>query len=71
MLWDFHGPRAERTARHHRQHLDEFVVANAVEHVQSGVEQVSEQHWAAFMVVAEEQVERLRASLKPQRGLEA
>jgi len=71
MLWDFHGPRAERTAEHQRKHRDEFVVEDAVEQVESGVEQLSEQHWAAFMIVAESQVEALRASLRPQRGLEA
>jgi len=30
-FWDFHGPSAERTARHFEQHLGEFLARHSIE----------------------------------------
>jgi hypothetical protein len=69
LLWDFFGPNAERTARHHCVHLDEFAEREGVAAAESGVEQVRDNHFAAWMVVQSADVDRVRVALRPQRGL--
>ena len=36
--WDFIGPRSEAIARHHAEHLAEFVQKNGLEGCDTGVE---------------------------------
>lgn len=68
LIWDFRGPNAEKTAEHHEIHLKDFLKMNAMENYLTGVEQVSEFHHIAFLVVEEEQMKDLRDRLKPHRG---
>jgi len=68
MIWDFRGPGAEQTARHHKIHLDEFAQARNLDFFPSGVEPMAEFHWTAYLVVGESQVPGLREILKPHRG---
>lgn len=71
LIWDFYGPDAERTAQHHLSHVLEFVRKQQLPVEGHGVEQFVEGHWMACLVVLGEQVEKLRAVLRPQRGLPA
>lgn len=66
-IWDFRGPNAEKTAEHHEIHLKDFLKMNAMERL-TGIEQVSEFHSLAFLVVEESEMKSLRNRLKPHRG---
>lgn len=68
LIWDFRGPNAEKTAEHHEIHLKDFLKMNAMENHLTGVEQLSEFHFLAFLVVDEDQMKDFRDRLKPHRG---
>lgn len=68
LIWDFRGPNAEKTAEHHEIHLKDFLKINAMDNHLSGVEQINEFHFLAFLVVDEEQMKDFRDQLKPHRG---
>ncbi len=71
LIWDFFGPHAERTARHHQRHLDEFVHRECAANAQTGTDSERDTHWMAWMVVDAADVQRVRDALRPQRGLPA
>lgn len=68
MIWDFRGPGAEKTAEHHKFHLEEYAQAKALDLGPFGVEIHGEFHALAFMVADESLVKGLREALKPHRG---
>jgi len=68
MIWDFRGPGAERTAEHHRIHLEEYARAKELDLGPFGVESFGESHALAFLVAGESKVGELREALKPHRG---
>ena len=68
LIWDFRGPNAEKTAEHHEIHLKDFLKINSMDNHLSGVEQINEFHFLAFLVVDEEQMKDFRDRLKPHRG---
>lgn len=68
LIWDFRGPNAEKTAEHHEIHLKDFLKINAMDNHLTGVEQINEFHFLAFLVVDEEQMKDFRDRLKPHRG---
>jgi hypothetical protein len=71
LIWDFFGPDAERTARHHARHLEGFVAREQVADTASGAEAGNPGHWMAYLIVNQGDVPPLRQALRPQRGLEA
>ena len=68
LIWDFKGPDAERTAKHHAIHLKEFLRTNSLSLEISGSEKVSEMHSLAFLVVTRDEMPAVRDALKPHRG---
>lgn len=68
LIWDFHGPDAERIAEHHVLHLSQFIKNNDLSLNISGTEQVRQDYCIAFMVVEEEEMRPVRDALKPHRG---
>ncbi|MFD0931457.1 hypothetical protein ACFQ0R_02480 [Psychroflexus salinarum] len=68
LIWDFRGPNAEKTAEHHEIHLKDFLKINAMDNHLTGVEQINEFHFLAFLVVDEVQMKDFRDRLKPHRG---
>jgi uncharacterized protein len=69
-FWDFFGSRAEGTARHFRQHLDEFLHREAVAGCTTGVEELRPAHWAAWCRAPEEATEAVQRALRPRRRQE-
>lgn len=67
-IWDFRGPDAEHIAKHHLIHLKEYVAIEQLNITIFDVQQLSEMHWIAFMVVPESIMKTLRDALKPHRG---
>lgn len=68
--WDFHGPRAEGTARHFRTHLDEFLARERIGGCETGVEGLAAGHWAAWCRAGQEACEPVSRALRPRRILD-
>ena len=68
LIWDFKGRDAEKIARHHEIHLQQFIVAEQLQLNSTGVEIKNELHSIAFMVVEEDNMIAVRDALKPHRG---
>ncbi len=68
LIWDFRGPDSLRIAKHHEVHLKEFIASEKLDINITGVEQLSELHSIAFLVVNESEMKPIRDALKPHRG---
>ena len=68
LIWDFRGPGATQTAIHHEKHLKEYAFAKALTTQITGVEELSELHTIAYLVVKEDEMKPVRDALKPHRG---
>ncbi len=68
MIWDFRGPAAGKTAEHHEIHLKEYIQAEQISPQITGFETHNEMHSIAFMVVSDENLIKVRDSLKPHRA---
>lgn len=68
MIWDFKGPHASSTAKHHIKHLKGFIAIENIDNCFTDTQELSHLHTIAFMVVPPALVEDLRKRLKPHRG---
>ncbi len=68
LIWDFYGPDANKIAAHHEKHLKDYIQLEKVGTNITGVENLSDIHALAFLVVHEDQMKRVRDALKPHRG---
>lgn len=68
LIWDFRGPAAAKTAKHHEIHLKEYIVIEKLPLNITGFEIKNEMHAIAFMVVIDENMIAVRDALKPHRG---
>ncbi|EDP96002.1 hypothetical protein KAOT1_07533 [Kordia algicida OT-1] len=68
LIWDFRGPAAKRTAEHHCIHLNDFTKMENIESESIKVEEFSEMHVCATMIIHENDVPFMREKLKPHRG---
>ncbi len=68
LIWDFHGPDANKTALHHEKHLKEYIIIEKLDVTITGIETLSDMHTIAFLVVNEDQMKPVRDALKPHRG---
>ncbi len=68
LIWDFHGPDAQKTAEHHEIHLKEFIQREKLENEITGVEKIEELFAIAYLVVEEDEMISVRDALKPHRG---
>ena len=68
LIWDFRGPAAHKTAIHHEIHLKEYSAIEKLSLQITGVEQVTDMHSIAYLVVKEQDMKPVRDALKPHRG---
>lgn len=68
LIWDFRGPDALQIAKHHEVHLKEYISADKLNIKIIGIEQLSEIHSIAYLVVNENEMKPIRDALKPHRG---
>lgn len=68
LIWDFHGPDAEKIAAHHQIHLNQFAERDVLSNPITGIETLSEMHVIAFLVVDKTEMIAVRDALKPHRG---
>jgi len=67
-IWDFRGPDALKIAEHHVVHLKEYISLKNTDLNITGLEQISDMHSIAYMVVNESEMKPIRDALKPHRG---
>lgn len=70
LIWDFRGPDAEATAKHHAIHLNDFAKKHLTESNTSGIEKQTEAHSIAYMLCTKKQVIEIRDALRPHRAFE-
>ena len=63
LLWDFRGPDALETAKHHTIHLKEFASIENLPCIEIGVTELNPMLCAAFIVVNESDMKVYRLSL--------
>lgn len=68
LIWDFKGPDADRTAKHHAIHLKEYIRNNNLSPEVAGSEEINGEHAIAYLVVHESKMPPVRDALKPHRG---
>jgi hypothetical protein len=66
LIWDFRGPTAGQTARHFEHHLRESPLFRM--ELKTGVEDLTEIHSFAFIIVSASEMPEFRDTLKPHRG---
>ncbi|MGJ8745499.1 hypothetical protein [Polaribacter sp.] len=68
LLWDFRGPDAKETAKHHTIHLKEFATLENLSFLKIDIEEKNSMLCSAFIVVDEKDMKTYRDALKPHRG---
>jgi hypothetical protein len=68
LLWDFRGPDAKETAKHHTKHLKEFATLENLTFYEIEIKELNSMLVAAFIVVDERDMKIYRDALKPHRG---
>jgi hypothetical protein len=68
LIWEFSGPDAEETAKHHCIHLDQFGVQEKLALYITGTEYANHITWLAYLIVFEKDVLIVRDALKPLRA---
>ncbi|WP_218599777.1 hypothetical protein [Polaribacter sp. NJDZ03] len=68
LLWDFRGPDAAQTAKHHTIHLKEFAEMENLTFFEIAIEEKNPMLFSAFITVDEKDMKVYRDALKPHRG---
>ena len=68
LIWDFRGESAQNTAKHHRIHLEEYILAQNLTFNITGSSTLNDMHAIAYLVVTESEMITVRDALKPHRG---
>ncbi|WP_026776758.1 hypothetical protein [Polaribacter sp. Hel_I_88] len=68
LLWDFRGPDAKETAKHHTIHLKEFATLENLSFYEIDIKENNPMLVSAFITVDEKDMKIYRDALKPQRG---
>lgn len=68
LIWDFRGPAALQTAKHHEIHLKEYINIQKLNVTITGFEVINDMHAIAFLVIDENNMKPVRDALKPHRG---
>ena len=68
LLWDFRGPDALKTAKHHTIHLKEFAAIENLPFHEINIKELNPMLCSAFIVVNESDMKVFRDALNPQRG---
>lgn len=68
LLWDFRGPDAKETAKHHTIHLKEFAVLEKLNFHEIDIKENNPMLVSAFIIVNEKDMKTYRDALKPHRG---
>lgn len=68
LIWDFRGPDAKETAKHHTIHLKEFASIENLDFHEVNIQEINPMLCNAFIIVNENNMKVFRDALKPHRG---
>ena len=68
IIWEFSGPDAEKTAKHHQIHLEDFGKREELSCSIAGTEYINHVVWIAYLIVFEKDAILIRDALKPVRA---
>ena len=68
LIWDFKGPESNKTAKHFKSHLIEFLKVENKDLSKLGLEKVNDVHYFVFVVTAIDDLNFFKEKLKPNRG---
>lgn len=68
LLWDFRGPDAKETAKHHTTHLKDFATMENLTFHEIDIQEKNPMLVSAFITVNEIDMKTYRDALKPHRG---
>lgn len=68
LIWDFRGPDALATAKHHTIHLKEFAAMENMKYYESDIKELNPMLAYAFIIVDDSDMKVYRDALKPHRG---
>lgn len=68
LLWDFRGPDAKQTAKHHTIHLKEFATLESLSFHEIDIQEKNPMLCTAFITVYEKDMKIYRDALQPHRG---
>ncbi|MBL7472533.1 hypothetical protein [Robertkochia sediminum] len=70
-IWDFRGPGALQTARHHEIHLEEFCRMEALDDFETGHQEINEAQATAYLTTSAAHLKLIRDRLRPHRAVQA
>lgn len=68
LLWDFRGPDAKETAKHHAIHLKEFAEKEELDFLEVSIDEQNAYLCSAFIIINEKDLAIYKSALKPHRG---
>lgn len=68
LIWEFRGPSAAPTAKHHIIHLEEYMHIEKIAIHKIEAVLVSEFNAMAYVVIDDTFLQKVRTALKPHRG---
>ena len=68
LIWEFRGPNAELTAKHHILHLKEYMNLEKIMYSKIDYVILDEFKTYAFIIVSEIHMQKIRTDLKPHKG---
>ncbi len=68
LIWEFRGPDALETAKHHVIHLKEFATIEKLHFYKSDIAKKSDYFCTAYIIVDEINMLTYKNALKPDRG---
>ena len=69
LIWQFNGVDALKIADHHLVHLNEYILREEIDIIDSGTELINDFSAISFIIIDNSIVEKLRVALKPHKGL--
>ena len=68
LIWQFNGMDALKIADHHLVHLNEYILREEIDIIDSGTELINDFSSISFIIIDNSIVEKLRVALKPHKG---
>lgn len=68
LLWDFRGPDALETAKHHCKHLEEFAAIEKITVHEINHQEQNPMLVSAYLIIEESDLNLVKNALKPHKG---
>ncbi len=68
LIWEYRGDDGHQTAVHYEHHLEEYIEAAQLKNHILGVEKINDLYSIAYMVIEQDELNKVRDALKPTRA---